>query len=167
MATFFVTAGKQSNTVQIEDNGTVRLNGQAVDADVRKGGPHRFSVILDGISTAVSLQRNGDSYYVYHQGVQWHVTVETERTRLLKSLDKPSTGRHKKLEIFAPMPALVVRLEVQPGDHVREGQGLVVLEAMKMENEIKAHHSGIVKQIRVQPGKPVEKGELLMLLEEA
>jgi biotin carboxyl carrier protein len=63
------------------------------------------------------------------------------------------------------MPALVVRVEVKVSDEVKVGQGLVILEAMKMENEIKSHQSGRVKEIYVAKGKPVEKGELLLLLE--
>jgi biotin carboxyl carrier protein len=63
------------------------------------------------------------------------------------------------------MPALVVRIEVKVGDEVKEGKGLVILEAMKMENELRAHQSGRVKQIFVEEGKPVEKGQLLLLME--
>jgi biotin carboxyl carrier protein len=63
------------------------------------------------------------------------------------------------------MPALIVKVEVSVGDEVVHGQGLLVLEAMKMENELKAMHSGRVKEIHVRQGKPVEKGELLMILE--
>ncbi len=70
-----------------------------------------------------------------------------------------------KSEIKAPMPALVVRVEVEIGQKVKPGQGLLILEAMKMENEIKAHSAGIIKEIYATKGKPVEKGELLMLLE--
>ena len=63
------------------------------------------------------------------------------------------------------MPALVVKVEVSVGEEVKEGQGLLILEAMKMENEIKCHQAGKVKEILVSKGKPVEKGELLMRLE--
>jgi biotin carboxyl carrier protein len=63
------------------------------------------------------------------------------------------------------MPALVVRVEVKAGDEVREGQGLLVLEAMKMENEIRSPQAGKVREVFVSNGKAVEKGELLLLLE--
>lgn len=63
------------------------------------------------------------------------------------------------------MPALVVKIEVSVGDEIVSGQGLIILEAMKMENEIKSHSAGVIKEIYVTHGKPVERGELLFLLE--
>jgi propionyl-CoA carboxylase alpha chain len=60
------------------------------------------------------------------------------------------------------MPSLVIAVEVTPGQHVTAGQGLIILEAMKMENEIKAGREGVVKSIHVKPGNPVEKGMLLL-----
>jgi biotin carboxyl carrier protein len=62
------------------------------------------------------------------------------------------------------MPALVARIEVKPGDEVVAGQPLIVLEAMKMENDIRARHGGIVTAVHVVPGKAVERGELLVTL---
>ena len=67
--------------------------------------------------------------------------------------------------MHAPMPAMVVKLEVNVVDEVRAGQPLIVLEAMKMENELVAAAAGRVKAIYVAPGKAVEKGELLLLFE--
>lgn len=166
MATYVITSGTHTHTVEIREDGTIRYDGENMPVDVKQVGDHQFSLLIEGYSTAIGVLKNGESYHVYHKGIQRIVTVESERARLLGGLAKPKGGRHTKLEITAPMPALVVRVEVQQGDHIREGQGLVVLEAMKMENEIRAHHGGIVKSVRVQAGKPVEKGEVLLLLEE-
>jgi biotin carboxyl carrier protein len=63
------------------------------------------------------------------------------------------------------MPGLIVRVAVKPGDEVRAGQGLVVMEAMKMENELRAVAAGRVKAVQAQPGAAVEKGALLVELE--
>jgi pyruvate carboxylase subunit B len=63
------------------------------------------------------------------------------------------------------MPGLIVRVNVSPGDHVQAGQGLVVMEAMKMENELRAAGNGTVSAVRVTPGKAVEKGTVLVELE--
>ena len=68
-------------------------------------------------------------------------------------------------KIVAPMPGLVVRLNVSVGDSVIVGQGLVVVEAMKMENELKAPADGVVASIAVQPGQTVDKGAVLLVLE--
>jgi pyruvate carboxylase subunit B len=65
------------------------------------------------------------------------------------------------------MPGLVLRVQAEPGQEVPAGTGLVVLEAMKMENELKAATPGIVKAVRVQPGEAVEKGQVLIEFEQA
>jgi len=64
--------------------------------------------------------------------------------------------------LTAPMPGLVVRINVEPGDPIRAGQPLVVMEAMKMENELRATSDGVVRAVRVQPGAAVEKGTVLV-----
>jgi pyruvate carboxylase subunit B len=67
--------------------------------------------------------------------------------------------------LLAPMPGLVVRVNVKAGDTVEAGQGLIVMEAMKMENELRVQAAGRVKTVLVTPGSVVEKGALLIELE--
>ncbi len=67
--------------------------------------------------------------------------------------------------IVAPMPGLIVRISVAVGDKVEAGQGVVVMEAMKMENELRATASGTVRRVEVAPGTAVEKGALLVALD--
>jgi pyruvate carboxylase subunit B len=120
---------------------------------------------MEGASHTVVARKNDDGYQILLAGKQLEAVVESERSRLLRKFDTQGSSGPKKVEIKAPMPALVVKVEVAVGDSVKPGQGLLILEAMKMENEIKAHSSGVVKTIYVTQGKPVEKGELLILLE--
>jgi pyruvate carboxylase subunit B len=90
------------------------------------------------------------------------VEVLDERTRYIRSL---SGGVERQLEspvLKAPMPGLVLRVQVEPGQRVPAGAGLVVLEAMKMENELKSRFDAVIKAIRVQPGEAVEKGQVLL-----
>jgi len=67
--------------------------------------------------------------------------------------------------VRAPMPGLVVRVEVEPGQEVKAGQGVVIIEAMKMENELKAEAVGVVSRVLVQQGQAVEKGAVLVEFE--
>jgi len=69
--------------------------------------------------------------------------------------------------LVAPMPGLVVRINVEAGDPIRAGQPLVVMEAMKMENELRSTSDGVVRAIRVRPGEAVEKGTVLIELAES
>ena len=78
-----------------------------------------------------------------------------------------ATGAKKALRVRSQMPGKVVRIEVQAGDSVRKGDPLLVMEAMKMENEIRASHAGVVKTVHVSPGQAVETGADLILMEGA
>ena len=145
-------------------------NGRCVlNADPAASGleisPGVFSVLVDGASIRVLLSREGESYTAYCGGIAGEVSVETERSRLLKKYAAADPVLTRKAEIHAPMPALVVNVEVKAGQSVKKGDGLVVLEAMKMENELRAPHDGTVKKVLVEKGMKVEKGELILLFE--
>lgn len=165
MSTYHVRVGQDEYTVAFAADGSMLLNGNPCIADIKHIDDSMFSVVMDGASFSIAVASNEGAYEVLSNGVLCEVSVESDRTRLLKEYSATSGTVHQRYEVHAPMPALVVRVEVNVGDEVQAGQGLVVLEAMKMENELKAHHAGIVKEIRVGKGKTVEKGELLLLLE--
>ena len=92
----------------------------------------------------------------------WDVEVLDERARHLRQLAGSGRGKRGGNVLKAPMPGLVVRVEVEPGQAVVEGQGVVVLEAMKMENELRASAAATVAAVRVAPGAAVEKGDVLV-----
>jgi len=165
MTEFSVTVEGETYTVRFSPEGEAFINGQHLPASIRRVGENLFSVLLEGESIRVLAGRSPDGLQVFCGGSELAVTVETERTRLLKTYGAKSGQASRKSEIRAPMPALVVNVLVSVGDSVAEGQSLVVLEAMKMENELKADFAGKIKDIRVAKGKAVEKGELLLVLE--
>jgi biotin carboxyl carrier protein len=88
-----------------------------------------------------------------------------ERTRTIRDLSNATAGPKGPAPLVAPMPGLIVRVNVAPGDTVSAGQGLVVMEAMKMENELRAAGPGTVKAVLAVPGTAVEKGAVLVELE--
>ncbi len=163
MPEYDVTIDGVTERLALDGDGVPTLKGKTLQ--VTPVGAFQFSVLVDGQSFNVVAAKAEHGYVVLIGGYQLEVQVESERKRLLKLLGRTSGKTHHRLEIRAPMPALVLKVEVAAGDEVRAGQGLLVLEAMKMENEMKAHQPGRVKEILVSPGKAVEKGELLMLLE--
>lgn len=165
MKSYFVTINKKEYTITFEHDGALTLNGRVQAPDVRQLDERTFTLLSDGTSTKVLVEETGEGYKLLVNGKQLILHVESERSRLLNQYNHQSASAHQKAEIKAPMPALVVRVEVAVGQEVTAGQGLLILEAMKMENEIKAHSAGIVKEIYVTKGKAVEKGELLILLE--
>lgn len=120
---------------------------------------------LGGRSRTYAVVRSGDAWKLYHGGVVWEAEVVDERANTLRRLVGRSTVTHAADgAVRAPMPGLVLRVEVTEGQSVSAGTGLVVLEAMKMENEIRAPAAGTVRKVLVTQGQAVEKGTPLIEL---
>lgn len=162
---FDVLVGAKKIPVEIDDTNHPRIPGGGDTVDITRVDRSVFSVLVNGRSHLIRVRESGNAYIMSAAGLEAMVMVESERTRLLKRAGATSRAAEHGTTIAAPMPALVVRFEVAPGQEVVAGQGLVVLEAMKMENEIRAPRAGKVKAIPVTVGKPVEKGEILIILE--
>jgi pyruvate carboxylase subunit B len=164
VTTYVVVVAGEEITVHL-NNEQVILNGQPVKADIQGLGGGAYSVVTEEDRIRVISARVGENYEVLCAGIPAQVSVETERSRLLKRFAATSGTEMKRAELHAPMPALVVKVEVEVGQTVEIGQGLMILEAMKMENELRAPRTGRVKEICATKGKAVEKGELLLVLE--
>lgn len=161
---YTVTAGDRTFEVEIV-GARARLDGREVTATLRPvpGGPERQLILPDGIRTFAMTRRDG-GWEVLHGGEALQVRVVDEHTRALEAMTArrgPGGGVHA---VRAPMPGMVVRVEVEAGVVVRAGQGVVVLEAMKMENELTAPGPGTVTAVRVAAGQAVEKGAVLVEL---
>jgi biotin carboxyl carrier protein len=140
---------------------TVRLDGRPVEVDVRDAGPHAMSLIVDGRAYEVMIERREGGYRVVRRGQVLDVSL-VEGTRGAVAPRRTVGGPAR---VQAPMPGKLVRVLVSAGQDVGAGQGLVVMEAMKMENEIRAPRAGRVKEAPVREGQAVETGALLVLLE--
>ncbi len=150
------------------DGEDVQLDGQQVRAHVSavEGTP----VILLSIGNQVHrvVMRRGAArgqYALEIGGFRFDVEALDERTRAIRALAGAAGKATGPATLTAPMPGLIVRVSVQEGDQVQAGQGLVVMEAMKMENELRAAAAGVVKKIVVSPGTAVEKGATLLEME--
>lgn len=141
------------------------LRATAYVSDV-EGTPVRMVTIGDEVHRV--LARRGSTrgrYTLWLDGFRFEVEALDERTRAIRELGGASAGPTGPAPLIAPMPGMIVRVSVQVGDVVQEGQGLVVMEAMKMENELRASASATVKAVHAQPGTAVEKGALLLEME--
>jgi biotin carboxyl carrier protein len=155
-------------TIEVEVDGErVSLEGQTHSATlgVIPGTPLR-QLLIDGRPLTLSVEAVGRGRWALtSKGERWEMEVLDERTRHIRSLAGGGDQRRAAGVLKAPMPGLVVRVQVQPGAQVSAGDPLVVLEAMKMENELKAGAAGTVKSVRVGPGEAVEKGQILVEFE--
>ena len=160
---YFVTLAGREIPVEV-DGGRVTVDGREVEAHLTAvpGTPLRH-LLLDGASLTLATEAGepGEWRLLVH-GSRHEIQVVDERTRHIRSLTGGGAARAGLSPLRAPMPGLVVRVLVAPGQAVEPGQGLIVLEAMKMENELRAAAAGVVREVRVQPGVAVDKGQVLV-----
>jgi len=111
-----------------------------------------------------SVNRNGDDLWLTIHGRVLPLVIETDRERLLKVASQAAEGEGGGATIRAAMPGLVVKIIAQEGQTVKRGEPVLILEAMKMENEVRAPADGTVKEIRIKERDSVEKGAPLIVL---
>jgi biotin carboxyl carrier protein len=140
----------------------VAVDGREHVVDSRQTGRGTFSLLIDHAATELSVMSRGDEFQVVVGGRSHRLRLLDERA--LRRRERGAAGDGAK-EIRAAMPGKVVAVLVDAGAAVERGQGVLVLEAMKMENEIGAPRAGTVVEIRVKPGQAVEAGELLARIE--
>jgi biotin carboxyl carrier protein len=163
---YFVTICDREIEVDLSGAHPV-VDGREVHAELgtAQGGAVRH-LIVDGRSVPMVARRG-------ERRGRWQLAIGAERlsaeavderTRAIREMAGESAEETEKT-IVAPMPGLVVRIDVEVGQQVKAGQGVVVVEAMKMENELKAPGDGVIAEIRASAGETVEKGAVLLVLE--
>ncbi|MGH7679233.1 MAG: biotin/lipoyl-containing protein [Gemmatimonadaceae bacterium] len=161
---YFVRVGPSEHEVVI-DGESITIDGRRVRAHLEDltGTPQQILSIGDEVHRV--LARRGDRRGQYDLSIGGHrfaIEALDDRARAIRELSGVAAAQAGPAHLVAPMPGLIVRVNVQEGDRVRQGQGLVVMEAMKMENELKASAAGIVRRVVVGAGSAVEKGTVLL-----
>jgi biotin carboxyl carrier protein len=158
-------AGTRNYNVDVERSGDqwrIALNGEPVEADVVEIAPNTLSILLHGESHEIRVARSSDGLLKIQTGLrEFTVEVTDQRSwrgRRLRLAHVEAEGRQ---QITAPMAGKVVRVLVKFGEKVEVGQGLLVVEAMKMQNEIRSTKSGTVERLLVQEGQTVNASETL------
>lgn len=163
MSLFQVQVVEQTFDIQIKENGFF-LNNKPIDYSfVPSGKTGEFHLIVNQQSVPCFVHPLADGgLEIYINGQKRTVYVKNEIDLLLEKLDMNNKKEIGKSEIYAQMPGLVVSVAVTVGQTVKKGDRLVVLEAMKMENEIKSPIDGIIQKIMIQKGDAVAKNALLL-----
>jgi biotin carboxyl carrier protein len=143
------------------DGRTIEIDSSQLDS-VRQVEAGVYSVLLDGVSYEIRIQPAPDAVTASVAGRRFIVEVRDPRDASRSSRAAIGSGRQN---VTAPMPGKVVRLLAAMGDLVETLQGLVVVEAMKMQNELKAARPGRVIEIRAREGETVSAGDVLVVLE--
>ena len=164
---YFVTLGGHTHELSV-DGDTVSIDGQSVQAhlDDIEGSPIQIASIGNEVHRILARREGGRGQYdLSVDGFRFSVEALDERARTIRELSGSSKKAAGPTHLAAPMPGLIVRVSVSEGDSVGAGQGLVVMEAMKMENELRAPVAGVVRRVLVSAGNAVEKGSILIEME--
>ena len=164
----FADTKNDSFTFEIIENGDqpiLKDKKNKYDYYLKPVGNNRYFFKLDGKSYLVQMQRNNETYNVTVDGEYFEFRVEDERMRTLRELVNKASQSSGEQLVTAPIPGLITGIKINEGEKVSIGDGLVTLEAMKMENEIKSGFKGIVKKIFVENGAAVDKDQKLLVIE--
>lgn len=148
---------------KIESGWRCKVDGQETPLDAVSTQDGVLSLLLDGKSYEIKQENTGTDFNIIVDGLRFPTQIRDPRS--LRSRRGADSGPEGVKKIVAPMPGKVVRILAQPGTAVEHGQGVIVIEAMKMQNELKSPKEGRVSDLRVEPGDTVAAGEVLAVIE--
>ena len=161
MGTYNLTVNKETQfeltEEQVELVDSIQLKDRQFQVLKENISYHAEIINEDFISRKYTIQVNHTDY---------EVEITTELDRLIKELGFEVGASKKVNDIKAPMPGLILSIDVSPGQEVQEGDRLLILEAMKMENSFNSPRAGIIKSVVVKQGEAVDKGQLLIEFED-
>ena len=156
----------KTRVIDLERDGVgwrVMLDGRPVAVDAAEIAPNTLSILVDGESFEINITPSSDGKLKLQTGSREFI-AEVIDPRAWRGRRHGSVEAEGRQQIVAPMPGKVVRLLVKAGEHVEAGQGLLVVEAMKMQNEIRSPKKGTVERLLVREGQPVNAGEVLCVV---
>lgn len=164
---FVATLGDAVETVEVTgERGRYRvtLGGEVWEVDARLTAQGIYSLLIAGVSHVADVT-DRDGACVVDVGDETYVIRVEEQTRYIIRTRGGAAGGRAHQTLVAPLPGKITHVAVRPGDAVAAGDALLVIEAMKMENELRAGAPGTVVEVRVRPGQTVNAGDVLLVID--
>ena len=162
---YVTTIGETDFLIEVLDKRRVAVNGQVMEVDFENiSGQPVYSLVIDGRSYEAYVYEVEDEWQVLLLGQQYPVKVEDEREKRLRSAAGGTVAETGEFHLKSPMPGLVVSVAVQQDQAVAKGDVLVILESMKMQNELRSPRAGKVTRLRVKAGETVEQRQTLLTI---
>lgn len=162
---YITTIGEKEYLVDILEDRRVLLDGRIYEVDFSFIDEQPvFSLLLDGRSIEAYVFPESKGWQVLFQGSSFSVMVEEEMEKTLRIASGSQVSETVEYHLRSPMPGLVVSVQVDSGQQVEKGDVLVILESMKMQNELKAPRAGQVTRLRIKPGDGVEQHQIMLTL---
>ncbi|MCW8849969.1 MAG: hypothetical protein OQJ81_08330 [Melioribacteraceae bacterium] len=165
MNDFIVTIDEEKFIINTSDSRKVKLGDREFNLDISQLSDHTYSLKLGNEIfhiTSTKLENNKYSFLV--DGHYFESYVRTKLEEETENILKSSLNSDDTIKIKSPMPGMILRVNKKVGDKVIKGESLILLEAMKMENELKAPEDGILSEVFIEPGKSVEKNQILIVI---
>lgn len=149
--------------IEVVDENHIRIGDRLLQVDFKAvSGQPVFSLIADGKSYESYVYQGDEDWEVLIRGQQYQVKIEDEREKRLRAAAGGGIAEGGEFHLKAPMPGLVVAVMISEGEHVKKGQVMLILESMKMQNELKAPRDGVMGKVRVKAGESVEQKQTLL-----
>ena len=162
---YVTSVGDKAVDIQLGKKGEIIVDEQHHVTSVESiGGLSLYSLILDNSSYEVHVEEREGGYQVRLLGELYTILVEDERTRRAATARSTRSLEEGEIAIKSPIPGLIFDVPVTEGQEVQTGEILAIVEAMKMENELRAPKEGVVQATHVAPGDSVDKGQMLVTI---
>lgn len=160
---YLTTVNDKTYEIEINDDRQVTLNGETFNIDLESmSGQSLYTLLLNNQSFEAFVDQGDESWRVLLRGDQYDVSVVDERAARLAKSAGSSSSQSGEFNLKAPMPGLIVSVPVSEGQAVKKGDILIILESMKMQNELKSPRDGTVARVRAKGGDSVEQNQVLM-----
>ena len=160
---YITTIGEREYSIEIVNSNLVIVDGIPYEVDFASvSGQPVYSLLIDGKSYEGYMYPDDDDWEVLLQGTMYAVNVEDERERRLRQALGDGPSQSGEFHLKAPMPGLVVTVPIIEGQEIAKGDVLIILESMKMQNELKSPQDGVISRVRVKEGDSVERKQTLL-----
>lgn len=167
MNDFVASVDNSKINIKVLNDNELTVDDEKLNYELFPVCDHSFILKLNNKVFELTSERlNSDLFKVLIQGYQSEVTVRTAlQEKAFKLLESSASFHHHHMNVKAPMPGLILRIKKNVGEKVEQGESVIILEAMKMENDLKSPASGIITELKVSEGMPIEKNTLLFSIE--
>ncbi|NIS78886.1 MAG: biotin/lipoyl-binding protein [Anaerolineales bacterium] len=162
---YIATIEDQQFEIEINADGEIMVNGERLSLDFQSvAGRPVYSMLIEGRSFEAYVVPSLSGLEVLLKGQLYLVNVEDERQRRLRMASGAQISQTGEYHLRAPMPGLVVAVPVEEGQQVEKGDNLIVLESMKMQNELKSPRGGTIARVRVHAGDSVDQNQVMVIV---
>jgi len=162
---YITTIEEKSFAVEVVDENHIRVGDRLVKVDFESvSGQPVYSLLVEGNSYEAYVQEADDAWQILLKGRLYTAVVIDEREQRLKAAGGAGLAESGEFNLKAPMPGLVISVLVKEGEPVVKGQVLLILESMKMQNELKSPRDGIVNRVRIRSKESVEQKQTLLTI---